>query len=234
MATQPKPSSTALERSIAACIDNGFRLCEETDDLEFRKPAASRFYLAMIAQEEFAKAFLLFLVKEDVVPLSSAVRRTMNDHSCKQLVGMLLDYMIMHWDELPELEALIARDAELGDRFPNDVGSALEILRYEKIEVWRGRSWAWAEDPAYDLQALRVADGKRDQRKQDALYVRIGRDGQVASTPHAITEQETRDELDRAGRYGHFVAEVRTGTKNSVRFNRTMAALGVLFADIER
>ncbi len=229
----PTPKDQDLIGAIKASIDNGYRLLEEGDDLEFRIPSATLYYMAMIAQEEFAKAFLLYLVKERIAPFNAGVRRALNDHSCKQLTGMIMDYMIMHWDEIEELQAAIRSDYEHGDRLPNEVGSALEILCYEKIENWTGRNWVWGEDPAYDQSALRVAEGSVDRRKQDALYVRIGRTGQVASTPGAITCSETAAEISRAGRYGRFAQSIDGGSDGGSfdqrRFERVMAALSELF-----
>jgi hypothetical protein len=89
----------------------------------------------IIAQEEAAKAFLLYLVNEGVVPLTAAVRRAINNHACKHLVGMIMDYLIMHWETTEELEVIIRRDLEIGRNLPNDVGSALEILRHEKLDA---------------------------------------------------------------------------------------------------
>ncbi|MFC6491599.1 AbiV family abortive infection protein [Ancylobacter dichloromethanicus] len=226
-------SSNKLHRAIRASIDNAWRLHEETYDLEFRTPCATRYVLLIIAQEEAAKAFLLYLISEEIVPLTAAVRRAINDHACKHLVGMIMDYMIMHWEEIEELNAIINRDFELGNNLPNDVGSALEILRYEKIGRWTVNNWVWAEDPAYDREALKLADGKRDRRKQDALYVRIGADGQLASTPAVITQTEVATELERASRYINFAEALTTAEErhgfNKDRFEKVMAALKLLF-----
>lgn len=144
-----------------------------------------------------------------------------------------MEYMIKHWEEIDELKAMIVRDFELGNRLPNDVGSALEILRYEKIGRWTANNWVWADDPAYDREALKVADGKRDRRKQDALYVRIGSTGQLASTPDVITDTEVSAELERTGRYLNF-AEALVSTEkqhafDNDRFAKVMAALKLLF-----
>jgi len=43
----------------------------------------------------------------------------------------------------------------------------------------------WAEDPEYDADALAVAEGELDRLKQDALYVRLARDGGAASIPQS-------------------------------------------------
>ena len=47
--------------SAKRCCKNGRRLLDETELLEFEKLPATRYYLSMIAQEEAAKAFLLYL-----------------------------------------------------------------------------------------------------------------------------------------------------------------------------
>lgn len=226
-------SRNKLSRAIQASIDNADRLQTETYDLEFRTPCATRYFLLIIAQEEAAKAFLLYLVDDGVVPLTAAVRRAINDHACKHLVGMIMDYMIMHWETTEELEEIIRRDFEVGNNLPNDIGSALEILRYEKIGRWTANNWVWAEDPAYDREVLKLAEGKRDRRKQDALYVRIGSDGQVASTPAVITETEVVTELERTSRYINFAVALTTTRErygfDKDRFAKVMAALKLLF-----
>ncbi|MCC6471968.1 MAG: hypothetical protein IT563_26890 [Alphaproteobacteria bacterium] len=229
MTSLEPPTPDALLGTIESCIQNGERLLEETYDLEFRTPSSSRFFLTMIAQEEFAKAFILFLVKEDIVPLTRPVLRAMNDHVCKQLVGMIMDYMIMHWDDIEQLNAAMRREYDLGGRLPHDIGSAMELLRYEKIGRWEANNWVWSEDPNYAVSALQIFKGKKDRRKQDALYVRIGRDGRVRSTPQSISETETASELERAGRYKHFVRSVLGGETASSRYDKAIAALTALF-----
>jgi hypothetical protein len=183
----------------------------------------------MISQEEAAKAFVLFLIKEDIVPFTRPVLRAMNDHVCKQLVGMIMDYMIMHWEGRDELEVLLSHDSDHGDRLPNDVGSAMELLRYEKIGRWESNNWVWSEDPKYDISALRISQGKKDRRKQDALYVRIGGDGRACSTPQTVTEGETTAEFERANRYQNFVYSMLNDEVASPRYDKAMAALKILF-----
>jgi hypothetical protein len=231
MTNSIRPSKKNLEASAAASFDNGFRLLEEKYALEFSDQYSTRFYNAMIAQEEFAKAFMLLLIRDDVIPFTPHVLRAMNDHVCKQLVGMIMDYVIMHWDETDAYVAMIQKDFELGDRFPNNVGCALEILRYDKIGRWESKWWSWGEDPNYDKSALDVADGKRDRRKQDALYVRIGKDGRVLSIPASTRKDETTEEEERAGRYGDLVRSALQGDGGNHRYEKTVAALKCLFAE---
>ena len=47
-----RPSDRLLTASAEKCFANGTRLLDETYDLEFRDVSATRFYIAMIAQEE--------------------------------------------------------------------------------------------------------------------------------------------------------------------------------------
>jgi hypothetical protein len=224
------PSSEALRGTIEACKRNAERLLDETFDLEFREPTSTRFFLAMIAQEELAKAFIFYLIRERVIPFSRAVLRAVNDHACKQLVGVIMDYTIMHWDEIDELKALVERDAELGDRLPPEVGSAMDFLRYEKIGRWERSYGIWAEDPGYDKLVLRIADGRKDGHKQDALYVRVGRDGRVCSTPEsAIVATETRAELERAHRYRRYVESLLAEGQRTDRHEKAVTVLKLLF-----
>lgn len=225
-----RPSERILSASISSCLDNGRRLLEETYDLEFRNPGATRFYLAMIAQEEFAKAFMLLLIRDEVIPFSAPILRAMNDHACKQLVGLIMDYVIMHWDEIDDLKAMIAADSEMGEKFPADVGSALELLRYEKIGRWEGKNWCWADDPNYEPVAVGIAEGKKDRRKQDALYTRIGKDGRVTALPDQFTEQEAKIEIDKAGRYAQLVASASEGESRTYRYHKAVSAFKFLFA----
>ncbi|MBY5720583.1 hypothetical protein HFO33_29005 [Rhizobium leguminosarum] len=232
--TQPRASfESDLLKSIKACIANCDRLLEETYDIEFRRPSSTRMYISMIAQEEAAKGFILFLVREDIMPFTSAIRRAIKDHTAKQLVGVLMDYMIMHWEDLAELDAALQVDIASGENLPVDISSAVELLCYEKIGKWMGHSWNWVEDPEYDKLVEKIAQGHIDRRKQDALYVRIGRTGQVASTPAIISHEETMAEFSRANRYSNFVERLIEEGPAKVaaraRFDKVIEALRLHF-----
>jgi hypothetical protein len=133
------PTSAVLLATLHACLKNGDRLLEESYLLEFEEPPSTRYFIVMIAQEELAKAFIFYLVRESAISFSDGVLRAINDHSCKQLVGVIMDYMIMHWEEVDELREALKIDYALGqDQLPPDVGSAMALLRYEKIGKWEG------------------------------------------------------------------------------------------------
>ncbi|TPK82537.1 hypothetical protein FJ936_23875 [Mesorhizobium sp. B2-4-13] len=225
------PSPKTLTKTIVACVDNAERLLADADMFEFEKLKSTRLYLILIAQEELAKAFMFILVSIGVFPLSRPILTAMNDHSCKQLVGMLMDYMIMHWEDIEDARRMIAEDFDMGDdHFPIDIASALELLRYEKVARWETGMGGYADgDLNYSQAARKVASGKHDRRKQDALYVRVNPDGSISSTPHKIMDAEVKDEAERASRYCYFVKESMAGKASGLRYDKTVAALKMLF-----
>jgi AbiV family abortive infection protein len=225
-----KSDSDTLLATITACVKNGESLLDESYDLEFRKPSATRYFIVMIAQEEFAKAFILYIIREGVTTLSASIQRAIKDHACKQLVGLIIDYMIMHWEEVAQMEAAVRLDHQLGDRLPHEVTSAIELLRYEKIGRWEGIRWVWPEGPGHHHSARQIANGRKDGHKQDALYVRIAHDGRIASTPEVITDDETQDEFARAWRYQRFMKSLLDGDQQIYRYDKAMTVLRQVFS----
>lgn len=186
--------------SAKRCCENGRRLLDEAELLEFEEPSATRYYLSMIAQEEVAKAFLLYLVTVEALPWTPFLLRATRDHQCKQLVGIILDYISPDTDEfLRRMDMWMLEKRQL--QLPSSVADAMNLLCHEKIRRWESRSWVWAEDPEYDKAALEVADGKRDRDKQRALYVELGRNGQVGVTPEQVTKIQANDEYERGRRF---------------------------------
>jgi len=226
-----KPSKEVLSESISACITNANKLVDDSDELEWREPPSLRLYVLLIAQEEFAKAFILLLVRDGIIPFSRLLLRSMNDHACKYLVGLIMDYIVMRWETIEELEALVSADVELGDQLPDDIESAIILLRFEKIGRWESRAWEWQSPPAYDDGAKKIAEGKADHRKQDALYVRIGGDGRVCPSP-AIAPKENEEERQRAHDFRHLVEELFNGAKTSdnYRYEKAISYIRSMFA----
>lgn len=111
----------------------------------------------------------------------------------------------------PDADTFISRIKSaqgFGEPLPRIVADALNILRHEKIGRWESKSWFWAEDPNYDSDALEIAEGKYDRKKQDAIYVRLGSDASVASTPHWVTVDMYSMERDKASRLGQLVDSI--------------------------
>jgi hypothetical protein len=225
-----KPTKSVLMASMQACITNGERILDDAVYVEFQDPPCIRLMLSMIAQEEFAKAFLLFLVCEDVVPWSAQLLRAMNDHACKHLVGVIIEYLEPEWETIDDLKRMTTEELERGERLPPTVASAINILRHEKIGRWEAGNWVWAEPPDYEPSILRIANGRRDRIKQDALYVRLGRDGSVASTPSRVSLASADDEYSKAHRYRLFVDSlVRDGERRSIAYGKVHGVLKVIF-----
>ena len=189
-----------LLNSAKRCCENGRRLLDEAELLEFEKLSATRYYLSIISQEETAKAFLLYLVTVEALPWTPFLLRATRDHQCKQLVGIILDYISPDTEEfLRRINTQMLEKKQL--QLPTSVADAMNLLRHEKLRRWESDSWVWAEDPEYDKAALRVADGKRDRDKQRALYVEISRKGLVGATPEQVTKIQANDEYERGRRF---------------------------------
>lgn len=194
-----------LREAARASLRNGWRLLEDAEILEFSEPPTTAFFLSCIAEEEFAKCFLLGLVIRGVLPWDQRLLRAARDHSCKQLLCVVMEYL------QPNDEEFMARVLDRSPRpsgLPAPVVDAITILRHEKIGRWGEQRWVWAEDPAYDRTASAIADGQRDKVKQDALYVRLARDGGVASIPKDATYDSVQEERERATRLGQLAESV--------------------------
>lgn len=225
------PSLEVITATVTACVLNGEKLEAESYDLEFRDPPSLQLYILLIAQEEFAKAFLLLLVRDGIIPFTRPLLRAMNDHSCKQLVGIVMDHIIMHWDTLEEVRRMMDADLDLGDRLPAAVESAVMLLRFEKIGRWQSRAWKWVEPPEYEREMVKLAEGSADRRKQDALYIRVGSDGRVC--PSSIIKPEHIErEKGRLRDFSHLVEAFTVGKEVSYRQQATLAFIREVFAEL--
>jgi AbiV family abortive infection protein len=222
-----------LTNAIDACIVNGQRLLDDAMWLDFPEPPATKLVISMIAQEEFAKAFLLFLVREGIINWSKQLLRAMNDHTCKQLVGAVMDYVIPPWDEsFEDMVTSIEEEFDRGDNLPCHIADAISILRYEKIGRWESSAWSWVDPPEYESSIKKVAEGARDRIKQDALYVRIGADGKVISQPVEVASEACKTEFERAGSYHSFVASlVSDGHNETAEYLKIKGFMTLLFAE---
>jgi len=259
-----RKASNFLE-AAKACIANGKRLLYDADwVLHTDNPAATSFALAMIAQEEFAKAFLLFLVDRGTVPWNSLLHRAMRDHTCKQLLGLVLSHLAPDYDEeekrreewlveltehrrlLDEYKAsadkgeqdrIWTRIEEISGKWsslPPAIADAIFILRHEKIGRWESSGWVWEEEPIYDPLAKGLAEGKLDRRKQDALYVRLGSDGQVASTPLDVRQDDAKRAMENAERICFFVEYMFERSVGGSEYEKIESAFKRAFATSDK
>lgn len=202
--------SEKLIPSAHACLENGRRLLLDAEYLEFGEPPTTSLFLCSIAQEEIAKGFLLALVVRGVLPWDQRLLRAARDHSCKQLIGLVVEYISPDTDEfLDRCNAVVLRNEIVS--VPQRVVDAIHILRYEKVGRWLSHEWMWDHERAYDGVAAAVADGKLDKLKQDTIYVRLARDGGVASVPGGATYENVRAARDRSERMMRVAHSVLAG-----------------------
>jgi AbiV family abortive infection protein len=184
-------------------LANADRLMDDALHLEFQQRGGSRLAICMLAQEEYAKAFLLYMVREELVPWDSDLLRVIRNHACKHLVAIVMDYIDPEWETLDELQEIIRAEYDLGGRFPPRISSALNILYFEKIR--RGN---FCDDNDYDSDVVAVAFGERDMVKQDAIYIDLDKSCRVKNAPMDVTREDAQAEYERAGRYGSIVTRL--------------------------
>ena len=85
------------EETITACVKNGRRLLEDSEYLNEYDSYSTARALALLAQEEFAKAYIMKLVKEGAFPWCNEILRATRDHICKQLISVLMEYLYTPW-----------------------------------------------------------------------------------------------------------------------------------------
>lgn len=217
-------NSPNLQLSIKACIKSGKRLLEDAEWLTHRE--STGIALAMLAQEEFAKAFVLALVRDGIVPWTEEVQKSLRVHECKHLVTMIMEWLsvVNEVRSNQSLEELLRRNDSL--HLPANVAVAMNIFRHEMIERIGGR--APEHYPEWGGTARRIAKGKRDRKKQAALYVDIRDDGGVASEP-SNSEQEFEAEFECAEKLMEFAGDV---DRNCIFASREYELFGNIFREM--
>jgi AbiV family abortive infection protein len=150
-----------LMRTIRVVLENGNRLAKDAEYLWEMDRFPSAFALCILAQEEYAKAFLLHFVHAEAIPWTAETQGILRDHKGKQLLAMIMDFLD------PDVEDFAASwlktRSESGNELPRYVADALNIIRHERVP--RQGAWAWTggeDDPPCDPLARRVANGHID------------------------------------------------------------------------
>lgn len=190
-----------LENGILASLDNGDRLVEDAQSMFDWQRFPSAYALAVLAQEEYAKALLLSLAKAGAVPWSTNVRHALHDHVCKQLLSIILDYLSPDIDEFCRRHDF-SRLSEKRPIFPSDVLDAIHVICHERIPRERGRWWLGPSERPLDDRVKAIAQGRLDGQKQDAIYVRIGKAGDLLSQPAQVSADAAKSEFELAQRVG--------------------------------
>ena len=207
MNTKTPTYKSHLSQAMKACVENGQRLHQDAEWLGSDR-SATAVALCILAQEEFAKPFLLHLVFEGIIPWSDKVRESLRNHKHKQLIGLIMEWLS------PSDDAYSARIAmEPGTAtIPLHVVDAV-MLYVEKVLPL---AHVFYPSAAIDPIAKNVADGDRDKAKQDALYVRLSQDGNVLSVPSPVAPETVEAELERTKRLSYLVDPLREGALGPV------------------
>lgn len=223
------PKDETLAKSISTTTANGKNLLEDAKFLFDWDRFSTALALAVLAQEEFAKAFLLQLVADDALPWIPEIQRSMAKHQCKHLLAMVMEWLPpIDWEDIIERDKrYIARHEQkmawlqrkldrykqgnfLSDpsdpepiepdvSFPPDVATALNIYRHEEIERL-GSGYPWKDADWATGEARKIADGSLDRKKQSAFYVDITKSGEVGLYPGLIRREEASEAIERAER----------------------------------
>lgn len=223
-----RSKAETFSRSISVCIENGKALLEDARLLFDWDRFSTALALSVLAQEEFAKAFLLQLVADDALPWLPEIQRSMARHQSKHLLAIVMEWLPpFDWEHLKEQDrqrserheqkmAWLQRRLERYKQgnlnpdpddpepvedfhFPRDVATALNIYRYEEIERLRSGS-PWVDAEWATGNARKIADGSLDRKKQSALYVDISKTGEIGLHPGLITREEACESIERAKR----------------------------------
>jgi len=221
-------SNPTLMKTIRVILENGDRLTEDAQSLWEMERFPSAFALCILAQEEYAKAFLLHFIYVEAIPWNADVQRVLNDHATKQLVAMIMDFLN---PEVEDFAAWLDARSESGNSIPRYVADALNIIRHERVP--RQGQWAWRaeEDPPCDSVARRVADGHIDRQKQSALYVRLNDNFQVVGNPASVSGESAEAELEKTNRLGRLLARYDNSLQplKSVEYEKIFFIFRVLF-----
>lgn len=211
-----KKKEGPYQEAIRACVKNGSRLLQAADRVHEWDHYGTAYALAVLAQEEFAKAFLLYLVQDSAIPWSKEIRKAVRDHKCKHLLSLLMDYLAARgeeWWAKYGSRSTIAEPVAL----PNNVLAVINLFRHEKIGKMEDRGWDVLDPGDYSPETKQVADGIVDQSKQSAIYVNVGGNGEVLATPDSVSSSQAVRELERGKRVEELASDLASGFISAFR-----------------
>lgn len=191
-----------LNLSIKTCNQNGKRLLGDSELLYDFEKYSSSYGLAKLAQEEFAKGFILKLVNSGALKWTKEVQRSLNHHISKQLVSVILNFLNPSIEEfliMVENKTLLSR--------PRNVSDAINVYIHEVLNRWESSNWCWDEDPKYEKEIKFIFKGKEEKEKQDAFYIKISTDGKASDFSKKFNEKKVKDEIDKAKRFSYLLSE---------------------------
>lgn len=189
--------------SIIVCKENGKRLLEDSDNLYDYERYPTSYGLAKLAQEEFAKGFILKLVNDGGLKWTKEVQRSLNHHISKQLVSIILNFLNPSVDEFLEM---VENKISMLDK-PKKVHDAINIYINEVLYRWECNNWVWFEDPEYDKEAKSIFNGNEEKLKQNAFYVKICPDGKAVDFTKKYNKKMVKDEIEKAKRFSFLLSK---------------------------
>jgi len=182
-------------------FENGERLLEDAQELLDYEKYPSAFALSIIAQEEFSKSFIFQLVLKNILPWHPFVKRAIQDHSSKQLIGLVLDHLSPKVDDFLNNSE---NDSWHDDSYKKAI-DAINLLRFEKFEKWESNNAIYDGKLNVHKDAINILKGKLDKEKQDSLYVRVDKNGHVVFNPLQIKKADTERMIERAERFSTII-----------------------------
>jgi AbiV family abortive infection protein len=225
--SEESPQIRDLHRSIAEIRASGDRLAEDAQYLYEYDRFPTAYSLCILAQEEFAKAFLLQLVIDGSIPWNLELQRALRSHSCKQLAALIMDFLQRKdfFLSYPN-EDWIKRVSEV----PVQILDAIHLLVNEFVYDRRRSDWLDPESRPLDPLARKVADGMIDRKKQSGFYVQLAFNGTVASSPLQVTQASSLAELERTRRIRDLISVSADGSTSalSLEYHHILAVFKVL------
>ena len=115
-------------------LKNAQRLLADAEMLENFDGIPSAFALSVLAEEEFAKAFILYLVEMEVIPWTKEITRSLNDHSSKHLMGIVVDWITTFISDFFTELGREHKDNEIAELpWTPDVAHAMNIYRHNRV-----------------------------------------------------------------------------------------------------
>ena len=149
-----------FSRTISACYENGKKLLEDAKLLFDWDRFSTALALSILAQEEFAKAFLLQLVVDDALPWLPEIQQSMARHQCKHLLAI-----VMEW--LPTFDSDLIMEQIRQNRERDERWMAWSKRRSERHEQWM--AWSKRRSERY-RQGNRSRDPNDPEPVEEAVY----------------------------------------------------------------
>ena len=225
--SEKKPDGK-YQHALQECVRNGCSLLEDAEYLRDWDKHGTAYAIAILAEEEFSKAFLLYLIQDDVIPWTPEIRRAIRNHECKHLLAILTEHLAEkgeYWWTKTLDERINAPDEPL----PRQLIAAINLFRHDKVGRFQSPSWDILEPGDYDSVTKKVADGSVDRAKQSAIYVNIASDGTTLTTPRAVSAAQSAAEIEKAKRIKEMATDMEHGFVSAFR---EYAALKKLIAAV--